>query len=490
MPIRSRKLGRAVLWAVAVVGVLLALAAAAPGFLLRRGLLLRWVNDKPEKLRLSYSSARAPWPGRVVVEGLEMRGSDPNVQWWFRMERADIRYSLLDLLAKRFHATSVRATGLAFRLRQRLSARHDTAAARAPLPPIPGFGEVPIKGGPPFFPPPEDPRHYWQVQIEGLEAPAREIWIDQYRYAGDAQVAGGFSLWPRKESRVGPARVDFGGGRVWLGRDLAVERLRAQVAGRISSFDPRSVRGSEVYRYVAAEARMAGEITDSRFLNYYLRDSAEPRLSGGRGKIDGHLALRRGDGSLSLTLAVSGVRAVYRKNALAGDAVVRLRMPDWNPADGAGRLRGTSFELADVSSAGGARNWWGRFDVGAGTLRSKSGGLELSGQVAAKCRDARPLYTLFGVALPRWARGIVGLEGLTASAGVVLGPATVEIAGLDARGGKFTIAGDYARRGKAADGAFLVSAGPLSVGVEVSGGKSSLKLVGAKGWFAGRKPKR
>src|SRR5512146_1405674 len=99
MSIRSRRPRRVLVAALAVLVALLAITAAAPSFILRRGLLLRWVNDTPEKLRLSYASASAPWPGRLVVTGLELRGSDPNVQWWFRMERAEVRYSILDLLA-------------------------------------------------------------------------------------------------------------------------------------------------------------------------------------------------------------------------------------------------------------------------------------------------------------------------------------------------------------------------------------------------------
>jgi hypothetical protein len=76
---------------------------------------------------------------------------------------------------------------------------------------------------------------------------------------------------------------------------------------------------------------------------------------------------------------------------------------------------------------------------------------------------------------------------LTASADVVLAPSLVRVSGLAARGGSFTIDGDYRKRGKEADGAFLVSDGPLSVGVRVANGKPSLKLAGARTWFAERR---
>jgi hypothetical protein len=491
---RFRKSRRVAVWALAILASLAAVVVAAPSFILRRGLLLRWMNGDPGKLLLSYASASAPGPGRIVVTGLELRGSDPNVQWWFRMERADIRYSPLDLLAKRFHATSVRATGLAFRIRQRLPARHATAAARAPLPPIPGFGAVPVQGGPPFFAPPEPPENYWQVQIDDLVAPAREIWFDAYRYEGDARVSGSFSLWPQKKAIVGPVRVDFLGGSVRLGDEVAVRGFRASVDGRIAPFDPRAVRGNEVYRFISGSAHAAGEMPAVSCLNYYLRDAAEPRLSGGRGKIAGDLTLKDGRGTLSATLAAGGARAAYLRTTLSGSVVVELRMNDWRPAEAFGTLHGTRFSLSDVSTSAASGKesprWWGEFDVGPGKLRSTDSGLELSGRVAARCRDARPLYTLFQVGLPKWAQGIFRLSEFRGGADVVLGPAVVEVKRLEASGGRISIAGDYRERGRATRGAFLVSTGSLSVGIDVDGAKPSLKLAGAKSWFASTRASR
>ena len=207
----------------AVAVVLLAVLAATPSFLVRSGYLRRILNKKPEKFLLSYASATAPWPWQIVANGLEIRGADPNVEWWFRMERADLKISLFGLLRRRFHVRTLRVEGLRFRLRQRVKREERDAAAVAPLPEIPGFGEVPVKGGAPFFPPPEPPSHYWAVAIDDLVAPASEIWIDQYRYQGPARVTGGFFLWPRKETHIGPASVDFEGGRLSLGENIMAE---------------------------------------------------------------------------------------------------------------------------------------------------------------------------------------------------------------------------------------------------------------------------
>ncbi len=496
------------MWVLAILGALavatIAAALAAPGYILRRGLLLRWINGTPESLHLSYASATARGPGRVDVTGLELRGGDPNVQWWFRMERAEIHYAPLDLLARRFHATSVRATGLAFRIRQRLPARQATDAARAPLPPIPGFGAVPVEGGPPFYPPPDPPEAYWQVQIDDLVAPGQEIWFDAYRYEGDSRLSGSFYLWPQKEAKVGPTRIDFLGGTVKVGDEVAARAFRASVEARIAPFDPRAVRGNEAYRFVSGAAHATGEMPTVAFLNYYLRDAPEPRLSGGRGKIAGDLKLENGRGALSATLAADRLRAAYPKTTLTGSAIIELRMNDWRPAEAYGLLHGTKFTLADVSTSpangktpagvahkpNGANNWWGEFDVGPGKLRSTNSGLELSGPVTSRCRDARALYTLFEIGLPKWAQGIFRLDEFRGRGNVVLGPQIVEVKRLEASGGAFSVSGDYRQRGSATEGAFLVSTGSLAVGIDVGGAKPSLKIAGAKSWFAAKRAAR
>ncbi|HSP94931.1 MAG TPA: hypothetical protein VLU06_10295, partial [Thermoanaerobaculia bacterium] len=107
-------------------------------------LLRKWVNTDPETLLLDYDTASSWMPGEIRVRGLRVRGSDPNVQWFFRMEKATISVSLFDLLHKQFHATRVRAEGLVFRLREKQKKSETSSAHAARLPPIPGFSDPPL----------------------------------------------------------------------------------------------------------------------------------------------------------------------------------------------------------------------------------------------------------------------------------------------------------------------------------------------------------
>src|SRR6266540_6808442 len=101
--------------AIAIAGV----SCAAIHVVVSGRLLRKWVNSDPEELLLDYDTASSWIPGEIRIRGLRIRGSDQNVQWFFRMEKATISISLLDLLHKQFHATRVRAEGLVFRLREK-----------------------------------------------------------------------------------------------------------------------------------------------------------------------------------------------------------------------------------------------------------------------------------------------------------------------------------------------------------------------------------
>src|SRR5512142_2904861 len=101
------------------VVLLLVAIFVAPHVIVSTRLLRSWVNDDPEKLLLDYDSASSWLPGVVRVKGLRLRGRDPNVEWFFRIDQARISVSLADLAARRFHATRVLAWGLTFRLREK-----------------------------------------------------------------------------------------------------------------------------------------------------------------------------------------------------------------------------------------------------------------------------------------------------------------------------------------------------------------------------------
>jgi hypothetical protein len=448
-------------------------------------LLRGWVNGKPEKLLLAYDGASSWVPGVIRVRGLTMRGSDPNVQWFFRMEKATISVSLIDLLRKHFHATRVRAEGLVFRLREKQKKSETSAAHAALLPPIAGFSDPPLVTAE-AEPPPvarTEIGKYWTIQVEDLVAdPAPDIWMEIYRFRGRARVTGGFKLHPHDRVRIGPAAVEFLSGNFLLGPERA---MLSSASGRgdcdIDAFDPETVKGKEVWRKISGNIRVEGRLEDIRFLNHYLRHTPEPRLSGGGGKAHGDIRFNHGiaSGGADFELARADFR--YSDGSVRGRASGRLRVPRWDVEHDDMEISGSHVALSNVITTGTThdeRDWWGKFDITSGRIHNG-----LSAQTTVSCRDARPLYTLFGTKLPGWAEGVLKLEGVKATARVRLAGKLLDLEDLEASGGKFHIAGRYHEKGNDRRGAFLVETGPLAVGVAINGPSSSIKLLGARKWF-------
>jgi len=74
-----------------------------------------------------------------------VRDRDTKAEWGFAIEDARFSFSVLDLIRRRFHVTSLRGSGLTFHARNRLT-REEAADRRrvALLPPIPGFPDAPL----------------------------------------------------------------------------------------------------------------------------------------------------------------------------------------------------------------------------------------------------------------------------------------------------------------------------------------------------------
>ncbi len=475
---------------IAVLGVLAACAIVVwTRSVLGSGKVRDWVDDDPEKLYLEYASASSFWPGRVRLHGFRLRGRDPNVEWEVRIEDCGVRISLPDLLRKKFHAVSVDAQGLTFRLRQRILPGSDAVKRAEFLPPIEGFPPVPVRGRPPTGPT-EDAGDLWGVQIDRLSAaPVKEIWIDTYRYEGSASLTGRLFLQPRRQASVGPAHLEWREGTLSLFGKRAVSPVSASVDCRILAFDPETVRGSDVWDYLSARADWRGQLAGLEFLNPLL--GSEPKLSGGKGEMSGHIFMDHGKGDARIALTADGSAARYSKDTLEGNVSAELRMSSWRPANGVAETAGSSISLRDIGSVpSGGRAWWGRFGMGPSRLASVSGGLRLAGRATSRCRDARPLYTMFGVGLPKWTRGLMSLEDFAATATVDFAPRLLRVDGLEARGGHFQIRGRYARVGDAKEGALLISDPPLEVGVGIDGTSTRIKAFGASKWFEGESRKK
>ncbi|HEY3202963.1 MAG TPA: hypothetical protein VGL03_04815 [Thermoanaerobaculia bacterium] len=471
----------AILVSLAVAAVLLLLYAAAAHRLLSGPQLRSWINTEPESTWLDYDEATSLLPGRLQIKNLRIRGSDRNVQWIIRLAEAQVRYSVADLFARRFHVLRVGGRGLSFRLRNKLDPKDPLKPPMSLLPPIPGFADPPLRSEKPERID-EGVGNPWAIEVQNLSVEGlEEIWIDVYRFRGNARLHGGFFLRPGLLARVGPATIPVAGGQVGIGEDSIAAGLAGKIAASIDAYDPRLVRGSAVWDKISGDLKLEGRVESLRFLNYYLRPSPEPRLAGGSGPVRVAVHVERGLARGVVEASARQGEARYAEATLRGDADLAMRIASWRVERGPLELAGSRIALSAVSSSGGdeSRQWWGRFEVPSGNIHAGA----LTARVDTKCRDARPLFTLFRTKLPRWTRGLLSLEGLSATATVTLGPSLARVRDLDAAGGRFRIQGEYVLKGKDRRGIFLIGTGPLNVGVGIRGDATSVRLIGTHRWF-------
>jgi hypothetical protein len=124
----------------------------------------------------------------------------------------------------------------------------------------------------------------------------REIWVEEYRFAGRARMAGGFDTRVRQSLEVMPTRVEFLSGAFTLGDGAAIlAEARGRVDGRIERYSPARFKGWDVFRFVTGRLDMNGKVTGLPFLELFFRQMRWVNLSVGPGPLKVDLRLHRGD---------------------------------------------------------------------------------------------------------------------------------------------------------------------------------------------------
>ncbi|MDP9034470.1 MAG: hypothetical protein M3O50_06655, partial [Myxococcota bacterium] len=246
---------------VALAGALLALALAhgvAMNVFLSTSLFERVVDGKPETIDIHYRRGWSLVPGHIHAKDLSIRGRDGNVEWILRLDDVEFEVSFAALAQQRFEARHVNGRGISFRARQRLAEPPGSLAEIADLPPIEGLPPYAVRPAP--QPEPElwsdAAYHLWSAHLEDVVADdVREIWIDRFRFTGNARIAGRFYLKPIRHVEIGPIRIDVRDGQVGTGGSLIVERLaEAAVDVTVRPFDPRTPEPGGLLGYATLRA--------------------------------------------------------------------------------------------------------------------------------------------------------------------------------------------------------------------------------------------
>lgn len=273
-----------VLLAAALAAMLLYLGGA--NYFLRSPDLQRRLFQHPEKLLVTWDRAWTLWPGRVHLEGVEIRGQNRNLQWWTSLDRVQVSVSLPRLFLRTFHARRISGRGATFHLRLRLPAGDTapTGPGGEPLtPPVPGLDNPPE-------PPPEalarkrpgERPPGWKIHLDGIELDRfRRVWIDRYRLDGRGSVRGAMELQVRGELSVRDARFRFHDGRLTTGPEELLERVDLDLDVGLDPFRPRRQEGLEFLRFVSGDLHLETRTASMDFLDPLLARVPGLDLDGG-----------------------------------------------------------------------------------------------------------------------------------------------------------------------------------------------------------------
>jgi hypothetical protein len=236
--------------------------------------LLKYAANANDILKLDYRWALSPWPGKVWVRDLSLRIEDHNVQVLLTIEKGALNVALHQLARHRVYVSHVRAEGVRYKMRHKVSKVGDQAQRLAAYAPIEGFADPPLFTGPK---PPElsheEREGLWAVQVEDVEADAAEIWILEYRYQGQAHASGRFILRPILYLEV-DASLELNGGRLSLGDVAVAEKAALKLKVDVTGTDLEKVVDLAILNQVRVDLKGALQGMDLRFIDAYLAQRA------------------------------------------------------------------------------------------------------------------------------------------------------------------------------------------------------------------------
>lgn len=494
----KRRAARAVLVVfIAAVTIELVWVAGMNLFLNSR-FLATHINPKPEKMRIEWKTARTWWPGDLRVRGFTIRANQLDVQWVVELDEASAQVGLFALLEKRFLAEHLVAKGGSFRLRKH--PRTPFALAKEPvIAPIP-WAEYALR------PANEDPKEIaaterrppkkalWAADLRGIRVTGfREIWINEYRYEGDADADGDFFIRAKEYLDLSRAHVAFHEGTVRLGDQEVLEVRKGDIALAIPDVSLVEHRGHEVMAFMDGKVTLESGVDNIRFVDFYLGRFPGLDLRSGPGALIVNVAMEDGIASGSVDLAGHGVVAEYEGTRFRGDLRIDGRIAHWNVDGGALDLSGTKGRVENVQVGNGndekvhvrgGDGWFGEAILERAKL-TLGEAFRLDSKLSAKMRDTGPLVAIFETRrnLPEKAEKALHVKDLVGETELVVGGGKADVKQLHVTGSDFVLSARMKlQEGDGDRGILYVKRGPLSFGLE-KGGSRKVKVTHPHRWF-------
>jgi hypothetical protein len=474
----------------AILGALELVYVSAANAVLYSRVIQRAVSgDKGNDL--SWARAYSPWPGRVYVGGLSLRVQDDDQQFRLTIERAVVDVVLWELLFKQFRTSRVRAEAVSFRFLRKVESTKGLERQLAAFPPIEGF-ESPAITTPLALreaePSLKELGGHFALRLDGIEATIAELWFQQYRYQGPAQVRGSFLLRPGLLVQVGPALLELGGGSLQAGEHTLAPRFTGRAAVTFAPYDLATKRGMQVFRAVTGSLQLEAALTDLGATDLYL-EGLQVRGAGmltGRVDIAGGILLP----GTALELRTDVVEVQNKGYRFAGHLLARLWIEPGAPELSARVTIGGELFVPLSPDAGLTALLSGCHaqlslhdtDLAAGLTLSR-----LSAVLSeARVRDASGVTSLASAKVPLLAPLVLGQGPLVVSLSAEMTPEQAVVRLVRARLGGAELAGALRSTAGATggwSGAAAGRVGQATLGLRVRQGKLSAVPLVAAGWL-------
>lgn len=274
--------------ALAVLGILL-LGGAAFGYrpLAGRALAsssLRALLDRhSDRFRLRWREASSPWPGRILLRGVEITGQTPTLRWRITADRASGTFDALALLGRKIRFRGIEGQGIEVAI-ERVARKGPRRPARA---------------------------RPWTVELGEIRLDrGKSFQLEKARLIGPWTASGGFRLVFGRTFELFPSRIIWSRGKVTVAGAPALAHFSGRIDARVAPLAPRRDSGWRSFRFVSGTARLSGDLASIEFLAAFLPNLPWMELDSGGGPLRAEVAIDRGRWVAGSFVEVPARRAV------------------------------------------------------------------------------------------------------------------------------------------------------------------------------------
>ncbi|MBX2802419.1 MAG: hypothetical protein KTR31_32365 [Myxococcales bacterium] len=274
------------------------------------------LNERPDRLRIEYSSVWMGPTGRITAEDLRLVAHDRRSDWMVELPRVSFSIDTQALRQEVFRASDVRGRGLRFRMRSRPVRGQQLPAG---VPEIEGVLPQPAE------PIPDDRVPGWVVHLTDIAvSDVAEVWVDGVRLDGQGDLGG--ALWLRAKDRIGTQglSLSWSDGRLMVDGESVAEPISGQLDTRLrhTTF---GAKQSQVLANLGSRVRVKGTVAGIGFLQPMFANADRLALRGG-GDLYADVTLRESafaPGSV-VTLSAEHLEAILQTSEGEGEPDLRL----------------------------------------------------------------------------------------------------------------------------------------------------------------------